>query len=98
MRTVICRCIGFLFPPADQPDGIFVATVLAGFYLISGEFRGRVKRKAAVGNLGVLIVLSTVFIKQHSVLDLIFGVLLGAAVTLLVWLGETIYDRRKKAP
>ena len=74
-----------------------VATVLAGFYLISGEFRGRVKRKAAVGILSVLIVLSTVFIKQHSVLDLIFGVLLGAAVTLLVWLGETIYDRRKKA-
>ncbi len=71
-----------------------VSAVIPAFYFMTPEFRGRYGLKAAVTALCVLIILATVFIKQHSVLDLFAGVGFGLAVTLAVRLGEWIHDRR----
>ena len=72
-----------------------VSAVIPAFYFISPEFRGRCGLKIAVSVYCAAIILSTVFIKQHSVLDLFAGVGFGVAVALLVRIGEWIYDRRR---
>jgi membrane-associated phospholipid phosphatase len=48
--------------------------------------------KAAILVLNILIILSTMLIKQHSVLDIIVGIPWGAAVYGLVYL----FTQRKK--
>ena len=52
--------------------------------------------KAFSGIWAVMISLSTVFIKQHSVLDVFAGIGTAVLVFIIVIVAEAVYDRRRK--
>ena len=53
--------------------------------------------KALAGIWAILISLSTVFIKQHSILDVYAGIAGAVIVAVVGYIGERIYDKNHKA-
>jgi membrane-associated phospholipid phosphatase len=56
----------------------------------SAELKGKKGLKIASCILAVSIILSTMFIKQHSVFDVVTGLALGAVMYVLVYRKEII--------
>lgn len=88
--NIFSRMVGRLYSvdtntnvfPSMHVYGTIVPVVAAIRYK---GFKGRVWLKAAIVVLGLLICLSTVFIKQHSVLDIFSGAALYIPVYFLVY-------------
>ena len=73
-----------------------VSVVLFAATLKSRSTRGMTAAKIASGALSLLIILATVFIKQHSILDLFAGVSFGLFAVAAVFAAEYLYDRKKR--
>ncbi len=79
-------------PPRNCMPSMHVSLSLGLFFAVlkNKKLKGKWGLKSAVGVLAILISLSTVFIKQHSVLDLFAGTGVALFVLLLVSLGERL--------
>lgn len=84
MLTAIIRIIY----KADQPYNCFPSIHVLACYLImrgmDSAVKGINKVKAVSGIISILIILSTMFIKQHVLMDVISGIFLGEIVFSLV--------------
>lgn len=76
------------------PSGHVVGTMMVLFAAFDAKTVNRPWR-AVVTILAVLINLSTVFIKQHSVLDIAAGLVVSAAVYMVVYVGIRRYQARR---
>ena len=80
--------------PTNILPSIHVFNSLAVFFALNSSEQLRRHRvvRAAAGTLSVLIILSTMFLKQHSVVDVSMGTLMALAVQMFcdrVFSGET---------
>lgn len=84
-------------PPRNCMPSMHVSVSWAMFFAVlqSKIMLKRPLYKALVGVLAVLISLSTVFIKQHSILDVFVGFGVGVFVFLLVLIAERTYNKTK---
>lgn len=83
--NVFTRMVQILYQtdtPTNILPSIHVFNSLAMFYAICGNSELRKKKAvpAGAGILTLLIILSTMFLKQHSVVDVSLGVLMSVAV------------------
>ena len=85
------------FPPTSVMPSMHVAVSVAAFAAVLQlkQKKHRIFSVVGSGILSVLIILSTVFIKQHSVLDVLFGIITGLFVIFAVFITEKLYDRKK---
>ena len=84
-------------PPRSVMPSMHCAVSLSLFYALlrSEKLKGKPWPKVAGGVLSLLIILATVFIKQHSILDLIAGLALSLVTCPLVTLAEYLIDKKK---
>lgn len=70
--------------PTNILPSIHVFNSLALFYAINGSRQLKAKRGLRIGTgvLTVLIILSTMFLKQHSVVDVSMGILMSVALQM----------------
>ena len=70
--------------PTNILPSIHVFNSLALFYAINGspQLRGKKILRAFTGVLTVLIILSTMFLKQHSVVDVSMGIVMSGALQI----------------
>ena len=85
----------------DQPYNAFPSIhVLATYALMLGAAKARnihIAAKAAIWAVGLVIILSTVFIKQHVVLDILGGIVLAQILfSLLTHLTNTLLSLAPK--
>lgn len=100
--NVATKLVEFIYandsPPRNCMPSMHVSASMALYFslLRNESLKGKTGIKIGAGILSVAITLSTVFIKQHSVLDLFAG--LGVAVFLLivVTIAEKILTKKKK--
>lgn len=73
--------------PSSVCPSLHVAICVALYTGIadSALFKGRTKIKVSAFILAILISISTLFIKQHSIIDVLFGALLGVASYAFVY-------------
>ncbi|MDO4743072.1 MAG: phosphatase PAP2 family protein [bacterium] len=67
------------------PSMHVVATIAALFAVFDTKTIKGVVTKSALVILGILICLSTVFIKQHSILDIFSGLVIGIIIYVIVY-------------
>ena len=84
-------------PPRNVMPSMHVSISFAMFFVI---LQSKTMCKRAWAKLlsfiwCVLIAASTVFIKQHSILDVYAGIAVAVVVALVGYIGERIYDKRK---
>ncbi len=94
--NLLCRIAGLLYAvdtPTNVCPSIHVASTTAVCLTAfrARQFRGRAGIKAAVSLWALLIILSTVFLKQHSVIDVLCGILLSL---LLYWIAYSPWMER----
>ena len=84
-------------PPRCVMPSMHCAVSLSLFYALlrSEKLKGRAWVKVAGGVLSLLIILATVFIKQHSVLDLFAGLGLALITCPLITWAEYLIDKKK---
>ncbi|MBR5745728.1 MAG: phosphatase PAP2 family protein [Clostridia bacterium] len=84
-------------PPRCIMPSMHCAVSLSLFYALlrSEKLKGRARVKIAGGVLSLLIILATVFIKQHSVLDLFAGLGLSLVTCPLITWAEYLIDKKK---
>lgn len=95
--NIFTRMVQILYQvdtPTNILPSIHVFNSLAVFYAINGnsELKKRKVIRVGAGVLTLLIILSTMFLKQHSVVDVSLGVLMSVAVQTFcehVFQGET---------
>lgn len=85
-------------PPRSCMPSMHVSVAFAIFFSVlrAESLRGRRAVKSICGVLSVLISLSTVFIKQHSVLDVAAGTATAAVVFAAVSLAECVYNKKQE--
>ncbi len=78
------------FPPRNIMPSMHVSVSWALFFavMMSESLRGRKLIKAAAGIMSLLITLSTVFIKQHSILDVFAGIATAIVIFAVVLIVE----------
>lgn len=84
-------------PPRNVMPSMHVSESWAMFFAVL-QSKVMLKKpifKALAGIWAILISLSTVFIKQHSILDVFAGFAVGIIVFAFVFAAEKIYDKRK---
>lgn len=86
-------------PPRNVMPSMHVSVSWAMFYAVlqSKVLLKKPISKLFAGILAVLISLATVFIKQHSILDVFAGFTVGVIVFIAVYAAEKLYDKRKTA-
>lgn len=100
-RNVLTRLVQFIYandsPSRNCMPSMHVSSSLAlWFSLLRNEsLKGKKWIKVGSGILSISIALSTVFIKQHSVLDLIAGTGVAVLVLILVTAGEKVLTKKK---
>lgn len=79
-------------PPLSVMPSMHVSVALTLFFAVmrSESLKGKYIKKAVSGILSLLIVLSTMFIKQHSVLD----VIAGTVVALVILAADILIEKR----
>lgn len=79
-------------PPLNVMPSMHVSVAVTLFFLAikSESLKGKYITKTALGILNLLIVLSTMFIKQHSVLD----VIAGTDVALIIITADLLIEKR----
>ena len=84
-------------PPRSVMPSMHCSVAVALFFAVIQSESLAYKKwpKICAGILSFLIVLSTVFIKQHSILDLFAGVMFGLAAALIVRIIEVRARKRK---
>lgn len=99
--NVLTKLVQFIYandsPPRNCMPSMHVSSSLAlWFSLLRNEsLKGKKWIKVGSGILSISIALSTVFIKQHSVLDLIAGTGVAVLVLILVTVGEKVLTKKK---
>lgn len=94
--------VQFIYSTDSPPTSVMpsmhcaVSVVLVFAVLQLSSLKGKPVPKICATVLSVLIILATVFIKQHSILDLIAGTSFGLVMGFAVLIAEKLYDRRKK--
>ena len=93
--NILTQAVAFLWKtdtPTNLWPSIHVYNSLGAHFAIvhSAELKGKKGLKIASGILAVSIILSTMFIKQHSVFDVVTGLALGAVMYVLVYRKEII--------
>ena len=85
-------------PPRNVMPSMHVSISFAMFFVIlqSKTMCKSVYAKILSGIWCVMISASTVFIKQHSILDVYAGIAVAVVVALVGYIGERIYDRKKQ--
>ena len=85
-------------PPRNVMPSMHVSISFAMFFVIlqSKTMCKSVYAKLLSGIWCVMISASTVFIKQHSILDVYAGIAVAVIVALIGYFGERIYDRKKQ--
>ncbi len=85
-------------PPRNVMPSMHVSVAWGMFFVVlqSKVMCKKAYAKALSGVWCVLISLSTVFIKQHSILDVLVGFAVGVAVFIAVFLAERLYERKRK--
>lgn len=85
-------------PPRNVMPSMHVSVSFAMFFAVikSKFFKKNYIFKAFSGIWAVMISLSTVFIKQHSILDVFAGIGTAVLVFIIVIVAEAVYDRRRK--
>ena len=85
-------------PPRNVMPSMHVSISFAMFFVIlqSKTMCKSVYAKILSGIWCVMISASTVFIKQHSILDVYAGIAVAVIVALIGYFGERIYDRKKR--
>ena len=83
-------------PPRNVMPSMHVSVSWALMFAVlqSKPLKGRYILKAAAVIMSILISLSTVFIKQHSVLDVFAGVATAILVSLAVFAAEKTYNKK----
>lgn len=84
-------------PPRNVMPSMHVSISFAMFFVIlqSKTMCKKLYAKLLSGIWCVMISASTVFIKQHSILDVYAGIAVAVIVALVGYIGEHIYDRKK---
>jgi membrane-associated phospholipid phosphatase len=86
---------------ADQPFNCFPSIhCMSSYLLFRALFTSSIKNKrnlTFIGSLAFIIILSTLFVKQHVILDAVGGVILAEVMTRLVyrWSPKRIFDRSR---
>ena len=82
-------------PPRNVMPSMHVSISFAMFFMIlqSKTMCKRLYAKILAGIWCVMISASTVFIKQHSILDVYAGIAVAVVVALIGYFGERIYDK-----
>ncbi len=93
--NILTQAVAFLWKtdtPTNLWPSIHVYNSLGAHFAIvhSAELKGKKGLKIASCILAVSIILSTMFIKQHSVFDVVTGLALGAVMYVLVYRKEII--------
>ncbi|MBR5780193.1 MAG: phosphatase PAP2 family protein [Clostridia bacterium] len=85
-------------PPRNVMPSMHVSISFAMFFVIlqSKTMCKSVYAKILSGIWCVMISASTVFIKQHSILDVYAGIAVAVVVALIGYIGERIYDKTKE--
>lgn len=86
-------------PPRNVMPSMHVSVSWAMFFAVmqSKTLLKKPISKLLAGIMAVLISLATVFIKQHSILDVFAGFGVGVLVFLIVYIAEKLYDKKKNA-
>ncbi len=86
-------------PPRNVMPSMHVSVSWALMLAVlqSEGLKGKGIIKASAVIMSILISLSTVFIKQHSILDVFAGILTALLVFVIVYAFEKRYDKRKVA-
>jgi membrane-associated phospholipid phosphatase len=84
-------------PPRNVMPSMHVSVSFAMFFAVlrSKFFKKNYIFKTFSGIWAVMIALSTVFIKQHSILDVFAGIGTAVLVFFIVTIAEKLYDKRK---
>jgi membrane-associated phospholipid phosphatase len=84
-------------PPRNVMPSMHVSVSFAMFFAVlrSKFFKKNYIFKTFSGFWAVMIALSTVFIKQHSILDVFAGIGTAVLVFFIVTSAEKLYDKRK---
>jgi membrane-associated phospholipid phosphatase len=97
---LISQMTAFLYR-ADQPFNCFPSIhCMSSYLLFRALFTSSIKNKrnlTLIGSSAFIIILSTLFVKQHVVLDAVGGVILAEVLTRLVyrWSPKRIFDRSR---
>ena len=85
-------------PPRNVMPSMHVSISFAMFFVIlqSKTMCKKAYAKVLAFVWCLMIAASTVFIKQHSILDVYAGIAVAVAVALIGYVGEKIYDKRKR--
>ena len=85
-------------PPRNVMPSMHVSISFAMFFVIlqSKTMCKKAYAKVLAFVWCLMISASTVFIKQHSILDVYAGIAVAVAVALIGYFGEKIYDKRKQ--
>lgn len=100
--NLLTKLVEFIYandsPPRNCMPSMHVSASMALFFsLLRNEaLKGKKWIKIGAGILSVAISLSTVFIKQHSVLDLVAGVAVAVFLLIVVTVAEKVLTKRKK--
>lgn len=97
--NVFTRMVAFLWKtdtPTNLWPSIHVYNSMGAHFAIirSRELENRRGIKAVSFVLAVSIILSTMFIKQHSVFDVLTGIAMGSVMYVLVYRRELVYAAR----
>ncbi len=84
-------------PPRNVMPSMHVSVSWAMFFAVmqSRFLKGNWIFKLCSGILAILISLATVFIKQHSILDVFAGVSVAVVGLIVIYICEKAYDKRR---
>lgn len=99
--NIFTQLVSFLWKtdaPANLWPSIHVFDSMGAHYAImrSKEFEHRKGIRIGSFLMAFSIILSTVFIKQHSVFDVLTGIAMGAIMYLLVYKSELLHNIKEK--
>lgn len=93
--NIFCHMVANLYKtdtPTNLWPSIHVYNALGAYYAVanSNRFSKRIKVSSAV--FSILIILSTMFLKQHSVIDVVGGILLSVMMYVVVYKSELVVN------